>query len=122
MIAKTVAEMARFGIEARHLRPFKAAADREVGLLEQVVTPLVRQRNPESRARADEVVAGAGRAVGQAAQHAGPAGPRPRPAALTHPGSRPRADPGPGTARKVGSGAAPGDTIRRPGERRRSSG
>lgn len=56
VIAKTVAEMARFGIEARHLRPFKAAADREVGLLEQVVTPLVRQRSPESRARADEVV------------------------------------------------------------------
>lgn len=56
LIAKTVAEMARFGIEARHLRPFKAAADREVGLLEQVVTPLVRQRNPEARARAEEVV------------------------------------------------------------------
>jgi DNA-binding transcriptional MerR regulator len=55
VIAKTVAEMARFGIEARHLRPFKAAADREVGLVEQVVTPLVRQRNPEARARADEV-------------------------------------------------------------------
>jgi DNA-binding transcriptional MerR regulator len=55
MIAKTVAEMARFGIEARHLRPFKAAADREVGLVEQVVMPLVRQRNPEARARADEV-------------------------------------------------------------------
>ncbi len=56
VIAKTVAEMGRFGIEARHLRPFKAAADREVGLLEQVVTPLVRQRNPEARARAEDVV------------------------------------------------------------------
>jgi DNA-binding transcriptional MerR regulator len=55
VIAKTVAEMARFGIEARHLRPFKAAAEREIGLVEQVVTPLVRQRNPEARARADEV-------------------------------------------------------------------
>ncbi len=55
VIAKTVAEMSRFGIEARHLRPFKAAADREVGLVEQVVMPLVRQRNPEARARADEV-------------------------------------------------------------------
>lgn len=55
LVAKTVAEMARFGIEARHLRPFKAAADREVGLVEQVVMPLVRQRNPEARARADEV-------------------------------------------------------------------
>lgn len=56
LVAKTVAEMARFGIEARHLRPFRAAADREVGLVEQVVTPLVRQRSPEARARAEEVV------------------------------------------------------------------
>jgi DNA-binding transcriptional MerR regulator len=55
VVAKTVAEMGRFGIEARHLRPFKAAAEREIGLVEQVVTPLVRQRNPEARARADEV-------------------------------------------------------------------
>lgn len=55
VVAKTVAEMARFGIEARHLRPFKSAAEREIGLVEQVVTPLVRQRNPEARARADEV-------------------------------------------------------------------
>ena len=56
VVAKTVAEMARFGIEPRHLRPFKAAAEREIGLVEQVVTPLVRQRNPEARAHADEVV------------------------------------------------------------------
>lgn len=55
VVAKTVAEMSRFGIEARHLRPFKAAAEREIGLVEQVVTPLVRQRSPEARARADEV-------------------------------------------------------------------
>ena len=54
VVAKTVAEMSRFGIEARHLRPFKAAAEREIGLVEQVVTPLVRQRGPEARARADE--------------------------------------------------------------------
>ncbi len=56
LIAKTVAEMSRYGIEARHLRPFKSAADREIGLFEQVVTPLVRQRNPEARARSEEVV------------------------------------------------------------------
>jgi DNA-binding transcriptional MerR regulator len=56
VIARTVAEMAGYGIEARHLRAVKAAADREVGLVEQVVTPLRRQRNPEARARADEVV------------------------------------------------------------------
>jgi DNA-binding transcriptional MerR regulator len=55
VIAKTVAEMSRFGLEPRHLRAFKAAADREVGLVEQVVSPLVRQRNPEARGRAEEV-------------------------------------------------------------------
>jgi DNA-binding transcriptional MerR regulator len=54
VIAKTVADMSRFGLEPRHLRAFRAAADREVGLVEQVVAPLVRQRNPESRGRAEE--------------------------------------------------------------------
>ncbi len=51
-VAKLVADFARFGIEPRHLRQFRNAADRERGLLEQVVTPLLRQRNPEARQRA----------------------------------------------------------------------
>lgn len=55
VIMKAVVDLARFGIEARHLRAFKTAADREIGLVEQVVAPLARQRNPEARARADEV-------------------------------------------------------------------
>ncbi len=55
VLAKTVAQMAGFGIEPRHLRPFRAAAEREVGLVEQVISPLLRQRNPEARARAEEV-------------------------------------------------------------------
>ena len=41
-----------FGIEPRHLRLYRNAVDREVGLIEQVVIPLLRQRNPESRQRA----------------------------------------------------------------------
>jgi hypothetical protein len=56
VVARTVAEMSRFGIEARHLRAYRTAADREVGLFEQVVTPLIRQRSPEARARAEEAV------------------------------------------------------------------
>ncbi len=40
------------GIEPRHLRGWRVAADREVGLLEQLIQPLLRQRNPESRAHA----------------------------------------------------------------------
>ena len=34
---------------------FKSAADREIGLIEQVITPLTRQKNTESKARAEEV-------------------------------------------------------------------
>ena len=55
-VASTVAEMAAFGIEPRHLRTFKVAADREVGLVEQVVTPLLRQRDPDSQQRADDTI------------------------------------------------------------------
>jgi DNA-binding transcriptional MerR regulator len=55
IIVKTIAEMSRFGLEPRHLRSFRTTAEREIGLVEQVVTPLVRQRSPEARGRADEV-------------------------------------------------------------------
>lgn len=54
-IAKAVTEMASFGIQARHLRSFKSAADREIGLIEQVITPLTRQKSSEAKARAEEV-------------------------------------------------------------------
>ncbi len=40
------------GLEARHLRGWRVAADREAGLLEQLIQPLLRQRNPEARAQA----------------------------------------------------------------------
>jgi DNA-binding transcriptional MerR regulator len=53
-VARLVSDFARFGIEPRHLRLFRNAADRELGLIEQVVTPLIRQRNPEARQRAVE--------------------------------------------------------------------
>jgi DNA-binding transcriptional MerR regulator len=53
-VAKLVADFARFGIEPRHLRLFRNAVDRELGLIEQVLTPLLRQRNPEARQRAVE--------------------------------------------------------------------
>ncbi|MBI1376165.1 MAG: MerR family DNA-binding transcriptional regulator [Frankiales bacterium] len=56
VVASTVAEMSAFGIEPRHLRAFKVAADREVGLVEQVVTPLLRQRDPEGQQRADDAI------------------------------------------------------------------
>ena len=51
-VARLVAELGRYGLEPRHLRAVKAAADREVGLVEQVVAPLRRHRNPQTRAHA----------------------------------------------------------------------
>ena len=54
-VAKVVTELASFGIESRHLRSFKSASDREVGLIEQVITPLNRQKSIEAKARAEEV-------------------------------------------------------------------
>ena len=54
-VSRAVAELASFGIEARHLRSFKTAADREVGLVEQVITPLLRQKGSDAQARAEEV-------------------------------------------------------------------
>jgi DNA-binding transcriptional MerR regulator len=51
-VANLAASFRGFGIEPRHLRQYRNAADREMGLIEQVVIPLLRQRNPESRQRA----------------------------------------------------------------------
>jgi len=48
-VASTCAKLARYGISARHLRTFRTAADREAGLLEQIVSPALRSRNPERR-------------------------------------------------------------------------
>jgi DNA-binding transcriptional MerR regulator len=48
-IAATCAKLGRFGISARHLRTFRTAADRQAGLLEQIVAPALRSRNLERR-------------------------------------------------------------------------
>ena len=53
-IARVVGELAAYGVEPRHLRAFKSAADREVGLVEQIVSPLHRQRDPGASARAED--------------------------------------------------------------------
>jgi DNA-binding transcriptional MerR regulator len=48
-IALACGQLARFGIAPRHLRSFRTAADREAGLIEQVVGPALRARSPERR-------------------------------------------------------------------------
>jgi DNA-binding transcriptional MerR regulator len=52
IVARTAAGFMRFGIEARHLRMYKVAAEREAGFMEQVVMPLLKQRNPAARQQA----------------------------------------------------------------------
>jgi DNA-binding transcriptional MerR regulator len=54
VIATTARELAGFGLEPRHLRAFKTAADREVGLVEQVMAPQMRGRDASARGRAEE--------------------------------------------------------------------
>ena len=54
VVAKTARELADFGLEPRHLRAFKTAADREIGLVEQVVAPIRRGHDGTAQARADE--------------------------------------------------------------------
>jgi hypothetical protein len=51
-IAKVAAEFLRAGVDARHLRGWRTAAEREASLFEQLITPRLRQRNPESRTEA----------------------------------------------------------------------
>ncbi|MGC4892776.1 MerR family transcriptional regulator [Micromonospora sp. DT31] len=54
IIASAVAGLAAYGFQPRHLRAYRSAADREVGLFAQLVAPLVRQSDPAARARAAE--------------------------------------------------------------------
>jgi DNA-binding transcriptional MerR regulator len=48
-VAELCERLARYGIAPRHLRAFRTAADREAGLLEALVLPALRSRNPERR-------------------------------------------------------------------------
>jgi hypothetical protein len=43
-VARAASALGAYGIEPRHLRPFRTAADREIGLVQQVVSP-IRRRN-----------------------------------------------------------------------------
>lgn len=52
VVANLAVGFAKFGIEGRHLRIYKNSAEREAGLFEQIVTPLLKQRNPEARRQA----------------------------------------------------------------------
>ncbi len=57
VIARTAAGFLEHGIEARHIRGYKVAAEREAALYEQIVLPLLKQRNPDAKRRATQTVA-----------------------------------------------------------------
>src|SRR5689334_24288109 len=48
-VARALAALRQYGVQARHLRPVKAAADRAANLVEQVIAPQLRQRGPGAR-------------------------------------------------------------------------
>jgi DNA-binding transcriptional MerR regulator len=64
-IARLATGFLSLGAEARHLKLFRNSVDREMGLVEQIVTPMLRQRNPESRGRAEATVAELARLGGE---------------------------------------------------------
>jgi DNA-binding transcriptional MerR regulator len=49
---QAIVALAAYGVQARHLRVVRAAAERETELIEQVVAPILRQRSPGARDRA----------------------------------------------------------------------
>jgi DNA-binding transcriptional MerR regulator len=55
-VARIAAAFEAHGMEPRHLKMYKSTADRETTLFEQVVTPLLKQRNPRSRRQAVETL------------------------------------------------------------------
>ena len=56
-VATVAARLMERGLEARHLRAWKQAAEREAALFEQLIAPTLRQRNPQSRQTAAETLA-----------------------------------------------------------------
>jgi DNA-binding transcriptional MerR regulator len=55
-IVRAVAELARYGVGGRNLRVFRSSADREAQLLQSILAPALRSRNPERRKEAIEAL------------------------------------------------------------------
>ncbi len=56
LVARAAARCVELGVEPRHLRMYKVAAEREAGLFEQLITPLLKQRRPSARQEAVEML------------------------------------------------------------------
>jgi DNA-binding transcriptional MerR regulator len=55
-IVRAVTELARHGVAGRNLRVFRTSADREAALLQQILAPALRSRNPDRRKEAIETL------------------------------------------------------------------
>jgi DNA-binding transcriptional MerR regulator len=55
-IVRAVSELARYGVGGRNLRVFRSSADREAQLLQSILAPVLRSRNPERRKEAIEAL------------------------------------------------------------------
>jgi DNA-binding transcriptional MerR regulator len=55
-IVRAVSELARYGVGGRNLRVFRSSADREAQLLQSILAPALRSRNPERRKEAVEAL------------------------------------------------------------------
>ncbi len=55
-IVRAVSELARYGVGGRNLRVFRTSADREAQLLQSILAPALRSRNPERRKEAVEAL------------------------------------------------------------------
>jgi DNA-binding transcriptional MerR regulator len=56
VVAKLAARFRQYGVEARHLRMYRTGAEREASFFEQVVMPMLKQRNPTARRQAYDTI------------------------------------------------------------------
>ncbi|ARJ05126.1 MerR family transcriptional regulator [Cnuibacter physcomitrellae] len=54
-VLKALVQLQRSGIEPRHLRGFRQAAERELSLIESALMPVAKRRDPQSRAKVAEL-------------------------------------------------------------------
>ena len=56
-VLRMVSEFLKYGVEARHLRMYRLFADREAAFFEQLIMPMLRQRNPDAKKMAEDALA-----------------------------------------------------------------
>lgn len=64
-VAREAQRLLAYGLEPRHLRSLRLSTERDAALLEQLTAPLLRNRSPDARHRAGEILAGCADAIGK---------------------------------------------------------